>query len=128
MSDIRQVEPGVWSALEGTRVYEIRVTARAVYVNGRELPAEATDSRDRNPQSAPPATTGAVQIKATMPGKVVRVLVVPGDQVAAGQAVAIVEAMKMQNEVRAPRAGRVSAVSASENGTVIAGAVLVTLE
>jgi biotin carboxyl carrier protein len=63
-----------------------------------------------------------------MPGKIVRVLVGVGDEVAAGQGVIVVEAMKMQNELKTPRAGRVVSVSAKENDTVEAGAVLVVVE
>jgi biotin carboxyl carrier protein len=63
-----------------------------------------------------------------MPGKVVRVLVKPGETVAAGQGLLVVEAMKMQNEMRAPKAGRVVAVPAGEGATVAAGAVLATIE
>ncbi|MBZ5578441.1 MAG: hypothetical protein LAP40_17905 [Acidobacteriia bacterium] len=62
-----------------------------------------------------------------MPGKVVRVLVVPGDAVEAGQGLMVVEAMKMQNEMKASRAGRVLTVSAKEGATVTAGEVLATI-
>jgi biotin carboxyl carrier protein len=63
-----------------------------------------------------------------MPGKVVRVLVAPGDSVEAGQGVAVVEAMKMQNEMKASRAGKVLSVPAKEGATVAAGEVLATIE
>jgi biotin carboxyl carrier protein len=63
-----------------------------------------------------------------MPGKVIRVLVNPGDAVMAGQGVVVVEAMKMQNEVKAPHAGRVAAVRAIAGGTVAAGDVLMTID
>ena len=63
-----------------------------------------------------------------MPGKVVRVLVAPGDAVEAGQGLIVVEAMKMQNEMKASRAGRVAAVPAKEGATVAAGDVLATIE
>ncbi len=62
-----------------------------------------------------------------MPGRVVRVLVAAGDRVAAGQGLAVVEAMKMENEVAAPAAGVVSDVRAAPGDSVEAGAVLVTL-
>ena len=63
-----------------------------------------------------------------MPGKVVRVLVAQGDQVEAGQGLVIVEAMKMQNELKAPRAGKVVAVAAAAGATVNAGEILATIE
>jgi biotin carboxyl carrier protein len=63
-----------------------------------------------------------------MPGKVVRLLVAPGDAVTAGQGLIVVEAMKMQNEIKAPRAGRVLEVRAAEGATVAAGEALLILE
>ena len=63
-----------------------------------------------------------------MPGKVVRVLVAPGDAVETGQGLVVVEAMKMQNEMKAARAGRVLSVAAREGATVTAGEVLATVE
>jgi biotin carboxyl carrier protein len=74
------------------------------------------------------ATAGAHQILAPMPGRVVRVLVAPGDEVKARQGLVVVEAMKMENELRAPRAARVKEVHAREGASVEAGRVLVVLE
>jgi biotin carboxyl carrier protein len=62
-----------------------------------------------------------------MPGKVVRVLVSPGDTVEAGQGLLVVEAMKMQNEMKASRAGKVRSIAAKEGATVVAGEVLATI-
>ena len=63
-----------------------------------------------------------------MPGKVVRVLVAAGDMVEAGQGILVVEAMKMQNEMKASRAGRVAAMHTREGATVAAGEALATIE
>jgi biotin carboxyl carrier protein len=63
-----------------------------------------------------------------MPGKVVRVLVGSGEETAAGQGLVVVEAMKMENELRAPRPGRVLEVAVSEGQAVETGALLVVLE
>jgi biotin carboxyl carrier protein len=63
-----------------------------------------------------------------MPGKVVRVLVAAGDTVEAGQGLLVVEAMKMQNEMKASRAGRILSVTVKEGATVAAGEVLATIE
>ena len=71
---------------------------------------------------------GQVTITAPMPGRVVRVLVAPGDEVAARQGVVVVEAMKMENELRAPRAGRVKEVSVAAGASVEAGRVLAVIE
>ena len=68
------------------------------------------------------------KIVAAMPGKVVRVLVAAGDEVAAGQGIVVVEAMKMQNEMKAPRAGKVVSLTAAAGATVKAGDVLASIE
>ncbi len=128
MSDRREVEPGVWSVLDGTRSYEVRVAGSEVRVNGREVVIETADPREWNPQAARASVSGLVHVKAPMPGKVVRVLVSVSEAVTAGQGVAIVEAMKMQNELKSPRAGTVKAVAVTEGATVNAGAVIVTIE
>jgi biotin carboxyl carrier protein len=72
--------------------------------------------------------TGPLSVRAPMPGKVVRVLVKQGDEVTAGQGVAVVEAMKMENELRAPRDGTVTQVQVSEGQAVEAQEPLLTLE
>ncbi len=59
-----------------------------------------------------------------MPGKIVRVLVKAGETVEAGQGILVVEAMKMQNEVRSPKSGTVERLLVSENQSVAAGDVL----
>jgi biotin carboxyl carrier protein len=71
---------------------------------------------------------GAKQVLAPMPGKIVKVLVKAGDQVAARQGLIVVEAMKMENELRSPRAGRVADVLVTEGASVEAGRVLVVVE
>jgi biotin carboxyl carrier protein len=63
-----------------------------------------------------------------MPGRIVKVLVKPGDTVSARQGLVVVEAMKMENELRAPKDGRVVDVRIKEGMSVEANAVLVTLE
>ncbi len=81
-------------------------------------------SRDR---SAAGATGGPLEIRAIIPGRIVSVAVAPGDTVEAGQTLLAVEAMKMQNELRAPRAGTVTRVPAGTGTTVDVGDVLVVL-
>ena len=63
-----------------------------------------------------------------MPGKIVRVLVKSGDQVKAKQGLVVVEAMKMENELRAARDGRVRELAVTEGQSVDAGAVLLTVD
>jgi len=74
------------------------------------------------------APSGPARLVAPMPGRVVRVLAEPGQQVAAGDGLVIMEAMKMENELRSPRAGRVAEVHARERQTVETGALLVVVE
>ena len=65
-----------------------------------------------------------MRVTAPMPGRVVRVLSAPGADVAAGQGLVVIEAMKMENELRAPRAGRVQELPVREGQAVEAGALL----
>jgi biotin carboxyl carrier protein len=67
---------------------------------------------------------GRQQILAPMPGKVIRLLVKAGDEVEAGQGLVVVEAMKMQNEIRSPKKGKVERLQAQEGQAVNAGDVL----
>src|SRR4051812_7189664 len=71
------------------------------------------------------AKGGVARLTAPMPGKVVRVLVAPGQTVAAGEGLVVMEAMKMENELRAPRAGTVKDVRVREGQAVDTGALLV---
>lgn len=135
MADAIEVEPGVWSVIEGTRSYEVRFargtagsSAREIRVDGTRIEASIKDSREWDPAGAGEIAKKGAQIKAPMPGKVIRVLVEPGQQVTAGQGVIVVEAMKMQNELKSPREGRVSAITAREHQAVNAGMVLMTIE
>jgi biotin carboxyl carrier protein len=72
--------------------------------------------------------TGKVTLTAPMPGKVVKVLVVPGSQVTEGQGLVVVEAMKMENELKSPKAGTVIEVFAKEGSAVETNAKLLTVE
>lgn len=92
----------------------------SLVVNGRRRSRGGGDATGRH--------HGEQKISAPMPGRVVRVLVSPGDQVNARQAVAVVEAMKMENELRSPRAGRVKDVAVAPGTSVEAGRVLVIVE
>jgi biotin carboxyl carrier protein len=74
------------------------------------------------------SVTGLVTVTAPMPGKVVRVLVAPGAQVTEGQGLVVVEAMKMENELKSPKSGTVVEVFAQEGSTVEANAKLLSVE
>ncbi len=86
------------------------------------------DARDRSLGSKKPAATGPVELRAQMPGKVIKLLVEPGATVQAAQGVIVVEAMKMQNEMKSPKAGVVSRIRVQEGATVAAGETLMVVE
>src|SRR5947209_17816953 len=71
---------------------------------------------------------GPKKVTAPMPGKVVRLLVSEGDTVEAGAGVVVIEAMKMQNELKSPKAGKVQRVAVAEGATVNPGDTLVVVE
>jgi biotin carboxyl carrier protein len=124
-------EPGVYSVLMDGRSYDARVDETpgglVVAIDGYRFEIEVRDPRRWSRKSGGAGTEGVQSIAAPMPGKVVRVLVAPGDEVEAGQGLVVVEAMKMQNEMKASRAGRVLALPAKEGATVAAGEVLATI-
>jgi biotin carboxyl carrier protein len=99
-----------------------------VWVNGCLLSMEVFDPRDLRPGQGATANHGRQEVAASMPGKVVRVLVTAGDAVEEGQGLVVVEAMKMQNEMKSPKSGRVAEVRARPDATVNAGEVLIVVE
>jgi biotin carboxyl carrier protein len=92
----------------------------AVAVNGRRTGRGAADSGG--------AAHGEQKVVAPMPGRVVRVLVAAGDAVERRQPVVVVEAMKMENELRSPKAGRIKDVAVTPGTSVEAGRVLIVIE
>jgi len=98
-----------------------------VHVNGRVVPAGVRTSAQRlRGHGAAGVQDG--RVLAPMPGRVVKVLVAPGDVVEARQGVVVVEAMKMENELRAPRGGTVREVRVPEGTSVEAETVLVIID
>lgn len=100
----------------------------AVALDGQTVSAVPVSRFGRRGGDAASGGGGPQQVTAPMPGKVVRVLVSPGDAVVPKQGLVVVEAMKMENELKATRAGTVKAVRAVEGQSVEAGALLVTVE
>jgi len=127
-ADVAEVTPNVYSVLLDGRSYEARVEQTAdglvVVVNGTRFPIEVRDPRRWSARSGGRAGDGVQNLLAPMPGKVVRVLARIGDMVEAGQGILVVEAMKMQNEMKAARAGRVLSIAVREGATVKADEVL----
>lgn len=121
------------------RVLEFGVEARGsgelrIATAGRNFHATALSDGKSNPrhphrvERAVEPVQGRQNVVATMPGRIVRVLVAPGDRVTASQPVVVVEAMKMENEMRAPKDGLVREVSVKEGAAIEAGTVLVVID
>ena len=127
-----QPEPGVYVICSGDDVYEARVSAgdrdrMQVNLRGRMFDVDIIDRKHRRPATEHTAE-GRQHLTSPMPGKVVRVLLTAGDEVEAGQGVVVVEAMKMQNEIKSPKAGRVVEIRVNEGETVSANQVLAVVE
>jgi len=121
--------PGIFSILIHGRSYQATVLAPGtVQVNNRIFSVELFDPRELRARSSAGASHGRQNIVAPMPGKVVRVLVAAGDTVEAGQGLIVVEAMKMQNEMRSPKSGIVVEVKTTAGATVTAGEILIVIE
>jgi len=132
LDSVLQVEAGVYSVLLDGASYEIRIQPSpeglTASVAGRRLGVEVRNPRDASRSSRAAIGSGRQNVTAPMPGKVVRVLVATGDVVETSQGLVVVEAMKMQNELKATRPGRVIEIRAREGETVGAGDTLVVLE
>ena len=133
--EVHNPAPGVFLLRSGTNVYHCRVEAGSqpavlnVSLRGRDYAIQLIDpKRLRGSQSSGAHDHGTVQIVASMPGKVVRLLVEVGSRVEAGAGIVVVEAMKMQNEMKSPKAGVVTSLSAAAGATVNAGDVLAEIE
>lgn len=98
-----------------------------VYMQGRTVAAVLNGRRTGGGAGTSASDAGEIAIAAPMPGRVVRVLAAPGDEVAARQGIVVVEAMKMENELRAPRAGRVKEITVAAGASVEAGRVLAVI-
>jgi len=126
--DLVETETGVYTVLIEGRSYEAVVLAPGqISVNGVPFEVEVFDPRSLRGRRGAASNDGPQSIAAPMPGKIVRVLVAAGDEVTAGQGLVVVEAMKMQNEMKSPRAGRVAEVKTAAGATVTAGEILLVI-
>jgi biotin carboxyl carrier protein len=135
--DVCEPMPGVLSLLIGDgdarRSYRcvrtIYADEETVALIGHEHRVAVTDPRSlRARRKGLGAGNGAVHIKASMPGRVARVLVASGELVEAHQGIVVIEAMKMQNELKSPRPARVTEVRVAAGDKVASGQVLAILE
>jgi len=130
--DVVRPEPGVLLLFADDFVYELRVAnpeagITRVSLRERRFSVRVIDRKHRRPD-ADHGPEGRQHLIAPMPGKVVRILVNLGDEVQSGQGVVVVEAMKMQNEVKSVKHGHVVEIRVTEGVTVNANQVLAVVE
>jgi biotin carboxyl carrier protein len=134
--EAHEVEPGLYLLKSGDQVFECRVDGSASKHGASEVSVGqsvynvtlADPKRLRGARAAGAGEHDTARITAPMPGKVVRVLVERGAQVSAGDGIVVVEAMKMQNEMKSPKTGTVIELHATPGDTVNAGDVLAIVE
>ena len=139
--DVRRVGPGQYHVLDGTEGHDVVVVPAAdgrggqVLCDGLAAPVSLLDEQQAaraalavSARAGVRGPDGAVAIRAPMPGKVVKRLVEAGQTISAGQGVIIIEAMKMENELRSPVDGSVKELRVGEGDNVEAGEPLVLVE
>jgi biotin carboxyl carrier protein len=128
--DMTPISCDILSILYEGKSYEVRRGVNeAVTVGENSYQIQLIDPRSwRGRNRASGAGSGPQKLTASMPGKVVRVLAKAGASVHAGQGVLVIEAMKMQNELRAPRAGTIASIQVREGQAVNAGEVVAIID
>jgi len=131
--DIELLRPGVYSVLMGSRSLEVHVEREpdgtlAIQVEGVRRAVRVADPRSFKAAGGLGAAAGRQEVRAPMPGRIVRVLVEQDQEIRTGDGILVVEAMKMQNEIKAAIDGRVVQLSARAGDSVAAGQVLAVLE
>jgi biotin carboxyl carrier protein len=126
------VQPDVLSLRIGNQAYEVKCERIAndlyLWVGSRRFAVEVRDPRSLRGRARAAEDHSPKKLTAPMPGKVVRVLVREGASVDAGAGVLVVEAMKMQNEIKSPKKGTIRKILVTEGATVNAGDVLAIVE
>jgi biotin carboxyl carrier protein len=132
VASIAQVMPGVFSVLLRTQSFAVYVIPKSeeveVWVGSQCHTLAITDVRDRSATRKKISAAGPMEIRAQMPGRVIKLLAELNAKIQAGHGVIVVEAMKMQNEMKSPKDGIVSKILVSEGATVAAGETLVVIE
>lgn len=131
--DAQLLQPGVLSLIVEGRAYRVvleeAVEETAVHVGRERFVYRVDDPRSlRSRRRSGESGDGPKTLKATMPGRVVRVLHARGDIVGAGQGVLVIEAMKMQNELKSPKEGTITQLLVQAGDTVSAGQALALIE
>jgi biotin carboxyl carrier protein len=125
-----EVEPNVYLFKYENRIFEIYPAPNGIVnLGNHQLEISISDPKRLRGTSASGANAeGTVEIKTAMPGKLVRVLTEEGATVKQGESVLVVEAMKMQNEMKSPKDGIVKEIRFAEGATVNAGDILAVIE
>jgi biotin carboxyl carrier protein len=130
--DVDAVEPGVFWILSNHRSIEVSVAAHgdaySVSVQGDRTEVEILDARAALRKAARQGRGGTAELRAPMPGKIVKVLVSEGSAVEINQGIVVIEAMKMQNELKSPRAGVVTKIGVREADAVNSGDLVAVVE
>jgi|TARA_B100000749_G_scaffold229457_1_gene185755 biotin carboxyl carrier protein len=131
--DWHRPQSGIYSLLIGKASYEVFIGEApdhlTVHLKNRTYRVQAADiRRHRTVTDAPGPVDGLVRITAPIPGRVSRILVQPGQQIGRGDGIVVVEAMKMENELRSPGDGVVVTIAVKEGQAVEGGALLATIE
>ena len=142
-AEAAEIAPGVYSLLIGGKSFHVRITPSpehradsasgdstlySLQVDGATYDVAVRDPRRWRRDRSGVLRQGPQQITAPMPGKVVRILVAENQRVEAGQGMIVVEAMKMQNEIKARAPGLVAKVLVAEGQLVTAGEALLVIE
>jgi acetyl/propionyl-CoA carboxylase alpha subunit len=124
--------PDVLSLRIGNQAYEVKCERVGgdlhLWVGSVRFAAEVRDPRSLRGRVRAVDDHGPKKLTAPMPGKIVRVLVSQGDEVETGAGVLVVEAMKMQNEIKSPKKGTIQKILVTEGAAVNAGDVLAIVE
>jgi acetyl/propionyl-CoA carboxylase alpha subunit len=137
-ANCEEITPGVYSLLLNGKTYEAFVSKRpgdapglagpyVIVVGLRRYVVELHDPRRWRRTGSSIEAEGPQEIVAPMPGKIVKILVTEGQEVSRDQGLLVIEAMKMQNELRAPRAGRIERIYVEEGRGVESGVRLLRM-
>lgn len=133
--EVSEPEPGVFLFKNGGKIYEANVSAETggtgakVTILGSEFDVRLIDpKRLRSAAGGDSHSEGLAEIRTAMPGKVVRIILEAGAEVEKGDGVIVVEAMKMQNELKSPKSGILKEIRVVEGATVSSGEILALIE
>jgi len=129
-ADVEQIDPETLSILVVGKSFEVRREADGkILLRGKHYDVSVDDPRSwRGRKRAGAGNEGPHKLTASMPGRIVRVLASEGDKISAGQSIAVVEAMKMQNEIKSLKQGTLKKLLARVGMNVHAGEVLAVVE